>query len=116
MKVDINNSGTIYTLLEDYKFPVWNITVPTGYVTDFASTPKFIWSIYPPSGYYQHAATLHDFMYDAHHAGKDICDRKEADRRFREQMKADGVGFRTRWTFWAAVRLFGGFVWNRNPS
>ena len=116
MKVNINNAGTRYTLLEDCVFPLWNITVPTNFITDLATIPKFLWSVYPPAGYYQHAAILHDYLYTLHHMGEDACDRKEADRRFRVQMKADGVGIRTCWTFWLAVRLFGGIYWNRKAS
>lgn len=116
MKVDINSSGTRYTTLEDYLYPLWGITVPAGYITDFASVPKAFWWVYPPTGYYQHAALLHDFLYDVHHLGRDLCDRKVADRRLREQMKADGVGIRTRWTFWVAVRLFGGRGWDRKTK
>jgi hypothetical protein len=59
---------------------------------------------------------MHDYLYTLHHIGEDVCTRKEADYRFREQMKADGVGIRTRWVFWAAVRLFGGIYWNRKAS
>lgn len=113
MKVEINKAGTRFTLLEDEVYPAYGITVPAGYTTDFASTPKFIWCIYPPEGYYQHSAVLHDFTYDAHHKGKDICDRKEADKRLREQMLRDGVGRRTSWTFWLFVRLFGWTAWNK---
>lgn len=114
MKVEINEAGTRYTLLESEWYPAYGITVPAGYTTDFASTPKFIWSLYPPTGWYERAALLHDYLYDRHHSYQDLCDRKEADRRLREQMKFDGVGFRTRWTFWFFVRLFGGYVWNKN--
>jgi len=115
MKVDINEAGTRYTLLESEWYPAYGITVPAGYTTDFASTPKFIWNIYPPGGYYTHSAVLHDYMYDCHHAGNDLVpDRKTADKRLIEQMKRDGVGWRTRITFYVFVRLFGGAYWNKN--
>jgi len=114
MKVEINPAGTRFTLLEAEWYPAYGITVPAGYTTDFASTPKFIWSIYPPEGYYHHAALLHDYLYDCHHGYKDLCDRREADKRLREQMKSDGVGWRTRTTFWLFVRLFGSIYWNKN--
>lgn len=120
MKVDINAAGTRFTLLEEEVYewdevPIDFHTVPVGYTTDFASTPKFIWSIFPPTGYYQHAAVFHDWLYDCHHKDKGPCYRKTADMLLREQMKRDGVGFRTRWTFWIFVRLFGWRYWNKKP-
>jgi hypothetical protein len=115
VKVNINPAGTRFTLLEAEDYPVFGITVPAGYTTDFASTPKAIWWVYPPTGYYQHAATLHDWIYDLHHRNATVIGRAEADGILRKQMDLDGVGFRTRWTFWIFVRLFGWTFWNRKP-
>ena len=39
------------------------VTVPVGFITDFASTPRIIWSIIPPTGRYTKAAALHDYLY-----------------------------------------------------
>ena len=110
MKIDMNNAGTRWTLLEPLYYPLVGVTVPAGYVTDFASIPKWLGSIYPKTGNYAHAATLHDFLYGVTDARRSV-----ADRLFREQMKLDGVGFRTRWTFWLMVRAFG-WVYRKSPG
>jgi len=113
MKVDINNAGTRYTLLESIEYREHFVTVPRGFITDFASIPKILWSIYPPTGYYAHAALLHDYIYST--GGRCVglfpATRKEADEWFFMQMKTDGVGWRTRWTMYFAVRLFGRSSW-----
>ncbi len=116
MKVDINDAGTRFTLILSEFYPICGVTVPAGYPTDFASTPKLIWWVYPPTGHYQHAAILHDWLYDCHHRGQEIYCRKSADGILRDQMKLDGVGFRTRWTFWFFVRLFGWIYWNKKEN
>lgn len=111
MKVEIHNNGARYTLLEPVAFPIEGVTVPAGFVTDFASVPKILWSIFPPTGWYQRAALLHDYLY--------VCrvlpaSRWEADCAFLRQMRLDGVGARTRWTLFLAVRLFGGRHFRRS--
>ncbi len=117
MKVDINDAGTRFTLLEAEFYPyACFIMVPAGYTTDFESTPPWIRSFFPHPSRSSHAAVLHDWIYDQHHRGKDLCDRKTADRFLREQMQRDGVGFRTRWTFWFFVRLFGWIYWNKREN
>ena len=39
------------------------VTVPTGFVTDFASIPQIFWSILRPDGDYAYAAAIHDWLY-----------------------------------------------------
>ena len=56
------------------------ITVPFGFVTDFASVPRLLWSLFPPIGRYGYAAVFHDFVYWE----QDAITRKEADRVFRD--------------------------------
>ncbi len=111
MRVSINPAGTTFTVLQDEHYPNAFCTVPAGFMTDFTSTPRWLWMIYPPLGYYAHAALLHDYIYVCHRQGDVIFTRQQADRLFREQMKIDGVGWRTRWTLWLAVRVFAGFPW-----
>ncbi len=40
------------------------ITVPSGYITDFASSPPWLWSVIPPIGRNNRDFMLHDFWYD----------------------------------------------------
>ena len=61
--------GINYELLVSfsYKPPVdiidKEISVPVGFVTDFASIPKILWPVLPPTGPYGKAAVLHDWCY-----------------------------------------------------
>lgn len=119
LHVIIGRSGTRFTLIEDVEFPEEGITVPAGYRCDFASVPRFLWWWLPPLGYYSAAALLHDYLYDQHNLNAAPLfavseDRRDADLAFLRQMRRDGVGWRTRWTMYLAVRLFGGRHW-RTP-
>ena len=107
--VAVARNGKRYRLLSDCYFPDEFLCVPAGFVTDFASVPKILWWCFPPTGFYAKAALLHDWCY--FHGPILGLTRWEADAIFRRQMKRDGVGWRTRWTMWLAVRLFGARFW-----
>lgn len=47
-----------------YHTPQGKVTVPKGYVTDFASVPVVLWGVFPPIGRHNRATILHDFWYD----------------------------------------------------
>jgi hypothetical protein len=110
LDVRINDAGTRFILLAPHAFEQEGITIPAGYRCDFASTPRAVWFWLPPLGRYQRAALLHDWLYGQHRrygAGR----RDLADRAFLRQMHRDGVGWRTRWPMYLAVRIFGAAYW-----
>lgn len=39
------------------------LTVPIGFVTDFASIPQPLWNVLPPVGGYDEAAVVHDYLF-----------------------------------------------------
>ena len=39
------------------------ITVPKGFITDFASTPSLFWTTFPPWGRYGPGSVIHDWLY-----------------------------------------------------
>ena len=81
-------------------------TVPAGFKTDFASTPRAVWWLCPPStGKYVYGAVCHDFWYRT--ADVEMT-RLRADELFLEIMKNSGVGVIKRNAMYKAVRLFGG--------
>jgi hypothetical protein len=80
------------------------VTVPEGFVTDFASTPRLLWILFPPRGKWNGAAIVHDFLY------KETFDRFLADAIFRAIMKELGVPWWRRVIMYYAVRFFGGLV------
>lgn len=88
------------------------ITVPAGYITDFASVPQIFWSIVPKSGEYDGAAVIHDYLYGL--KGGDISparSRAECDRIFLEGMTALKVPAWKRSVMWCAVHLYGWMFW-----
>lgn len=85
-----------------YRDAQQSITVPPGWVTDFASVPRIFYWLFPTYGTYTKAAILHDFLCDTRPAERD-----QADRTFRRAMDSLGVPFVRRWMMWAAVRLGG---------
>jgi len=85
-------------------------TVPPGFVTNLASTPRRLWSIFPPAGEWNRAAILHDYLYSPHAS----CSRFLADALFREAMATLGVPWWRRVIMYYAVRLFGWLAY-QNP-
>ena len=104
------NSDTSWILHEDlvYKTSSFAITVPTGFKTDLASTPKVLWSILPPFGLYTNAAVLHDFMYSTQPAP---FIRKDADDIFYHNLLGAGVIKVKALSMYYAVRMFGDSHW-----
>lgn len=111
LKVEVDKSGRIYTLLEEieyYRSENKNevLVVPKGFKSDFATTPRIVWSLFPPFGSYAKSAVLHDFLCEKFHAG--LCSRKFADLIFLESMKAVGVNKITRNVLYFSVRFYAG--------
>lgn len=87
------------------------ITVPVGFITDFASSPFIVWSFIPKWGKYGKAAIVHDFLYQTKQRS-----RKEADLIFKEAMIVLKVApWRVFLMFWG-VRLFGWLAWRPQIS
>lgn len=106
------NGRVMYRLDREMRFRLPNgygsITVPGGFVTDFASVPRWLWWICPPSGDYTPAAVVHDFIYARRQRA---FSRWFADAVFRLAMEACGVPLWRRWAMWAAVRLYSWRYW-----
>lgn len=103
-------------------------TVPAGFVTDFATVPRFLHWIVLPYGAYTRAAVLHDWLLTelatwveewGTPAGRDMenpdrlkwppANSRDCDGIFRRVMQDLGVPWAKRWTMWAAVRWAGLF-------
>lgn len=108
--VDMNNDVGKWRLMSDlvYQSDVANqtITVPKGFVTDFASVPRLpvAFALFGDTSH--EAATVHDWLYTSH-----IVPRNVADAVLREASQVSGVPAWRRWPMWAGVRLFGGSHW-----
>ena len=87
--------------------------VPHGFITDFASVPRFLWRIWPPWGKYGPASVIHDYMY----RNPIICiSRKDADKAMLFLMKEDGVSLVSRYCIYFGVRIGGWAAWNPRLS
>lgn len=78
------------------------VTVPEGFVTDFASVPRAPLTYWLFGGIGDEAAVVHDFAYE-----KGIVPRDVADALYLEALEACGVPAWRRRAMWAAVRTFG---------
>lgn len=83
------------------------VTVPAGFVTDFASIPRMFWNILPPWGKYGKAAIVHDYLYQT-----GLYPKKRCDLIFLEAMELLGVNWFVRNTMYQAVNWFGFVAWN----
>lgn len=82
-------------------------TVPTGFVTDFASVPRIAPLAFALcGGTSEEASVVHDYLYTTH-----TTTREMADAVLREASAASGVPAWRRWLMWAGVRAFGGTHW-----
>lgn len=97
------------------------VSIPKGFVTDFASIPRGLWNLFPPAaGKHSKAAVVHDAIYKT---GCISCDgrtdlrlvtRGEADEIFYEAMEVNGVSWLARWVIYLGVRFGGARAWNQH--
>lgn len=80
-------------------------TVPAGFQSDGASTPRLVWQIVPPFGAYWRGAVLHDWLYRETYLPREFCDGV-----FLEAMVSLGVSPVERTAIYDALRLFGGWA------
>lgn len=84
------------------------ITVPQGFVTDFASVPRLPLAFLLAGDTAHRPAVVHDYLYSC----SDV-ERSDADSVFLEAMDSVGVPWWRRRIMWAAVRCFG---WSRKTN
>ncbi len=87
------------------------VTVPQGFVTDFASIPRVFWSALRPDGEYAYAAVVHDYLY-----WTQTRSREEADNILKMVMEDFDVGAITVEAIYGAVRVGGKAAWNGNAE
>ena len=94
------------------------ITVPRGFMTDYASVPHIFWAFIPPWGKYGKAAIIHDHLYQTHSENNQNLwqkifskERNRAGNIFRESMEVLGVAPWRRFFMYWAVCLFSWTAW-----
>ncbi len=103
----------LFSVLEPFDYHIGRypsdrvISVPEGFITDFASIPKIFWSILSPIDEYAKAAVLHDFMYAAAPYNRLRCEEI-----FLEAMTVLKVPEWKKKCIYRAVYLFGWRRWN----
>ena len=86
------------------------ITVPAGFSTDLASTPRLPVAYLLAGDTAHEAAVVHDWLYQVR-----ISTRAQADAVLDEAMAVTGEPAWRRWLMWAAVRAAGGWAWYTGP-
>jgi len=87
------------------------VSVPIGFVTDFASIPQAFWSLLRPDGEYAYAAVIHDYLYWTQDRPRSV-----ADQTFKFAMQDFEINAVTANTIYSAVRVAGGSAWNDNAK
>ena len=102
-----------FLLKEDMHYKVGNsgitITVPKGFVTDFASIPWELWSWLPTIGPYARGAVIHDWLY-----WEQVCTREQSDNLLMIAMKESAVSVLKRDAIYLGVRKAGQGAWAGN--
>lgn len=100
----------VWVLNEDMKLR--NLTVPAGFMTDFASIPRVFRSLFSSSSApWQRAAVLHDYMYSSTTFSRKYCDRS-----YLYQSRMDGTSEFASTTQYVALRLFGWLAFRSNQK
>ena len=100
------DEGFVYeTLAIPSSYGATILTLPAGFITDFASVPRPLWSLVgAPTGWYSKAAALHDYCFDT----PGIATFAQANNVFLEAMTLAGKHSAwQRWALYHGVSLFG---------
>jgi hypothetical protein len=99
-----------YRVREDSEYTEIGVTIPEGFITDFASIPRFFWNILPPHGQAMAPSVLHDYFYTVHPFSYKMNaeeERKYADELFYKMLLAQGIKKWQAKIMYKAVRWFG---------
>ncbi len=112
--VEVMPNGKTFKIAREFTYR-WlrqgvTIHIGSGFVTDFASIPRFARVIIPKLGRYTKASVVHDYLYQQ---PPSFYTRRYADLCFRDAMEEMGVVAWKRWAMWLAVRLGGWAAWRK---
>ena len=101
-------NGKDWQLLHELRYATGTgevIYIPAGFITDFASIPKFFRRVYQPAtGKHRRGSVIHDYIYRTDSLN---YTRKQADQVFLEIMELDGVSRFDRKAIYYSVRTGG---------
>ena len=103
--------GTNWKLHEEFSYYLKDnedeiITVPKGYITDFASVPKILRLVAKNHELFNKASILHDFLYETQEYSKE-----EADIIYKDAMEVFGVTEGRANLYYLVVKFFGHSSW-----
>lgn len=99
-------------MIDEFRFEIgaegsgYLIVIPYGFITDFASVPRFLWSWFPP--WEDKASVLHDYLYKKASGFSKLM----ADTIYLEAMRIQEDPSWKCWAKYYAVRLFGKSSYN----
>jgi hypothetical protein len=100
-------------LYQDLRYSVGDsgvvITIPAGFVSDYASVPRVLWIWLPPHGQYSKAAVIHDHLYWTQE-----CTKQQADNLLMIAMKESDVNGMDKWVIYNGVDWGGQSSWDDN--
>ena len=106
-------NGTEFILERPYTYVIGStrtsITIPAGFVTDFASIPLPLRGILQTQAQYSRAALIHDYLYWAQR-----CSRVQSDNLLLIAMKESNVSPLQRGAVYRGVRAGGSAAWRNN--
>lgn len=104
-------SDFVYRWHGDGRIRPYDICVPAGYETDFASIPRPFQGVFSAVNDVAPAALAHDWCYSTEIFGRGTCDQI-----FYDALRANGVGWLRAKTLWSAVRIGGWTSWPHNTA
>lgn len=121
---------TVYRMSSDVMKEVYvNITIKSGFVTDFVSSPPLLWSLVSPLGPAAKPSVLHDFFYRVpfkimlpHHQSKSegyrerrtwTNNQKDVDELFYDSLRLRSISKWKAKAMWAGLRLLGHRTYNK---
>ena len=84
-----------------------SVSVPIGFVTDFASIPRALWTSLPRDGDYVWAAVVHDYLYSTKEVADDVLNAA---------MGNLNIPTVTRFAIYQGVAVGGGPSWANNAQ
>jgi hypothetical protein len=87
------------------------LTVPAGFVTDFASVPRLPIAFWFLGDRANEAATLHDWLYTSDNGKHPVASRSIADAILKEATVAQGCPQWVAFFLWLGVRIGGASHW-----
>lgn len=109
----------LFRLLQDFSVVApdyGRVTVPSGFITDFASIPRFaLWYLDDDDPVILFASIIHDYLYTIRGEIEDrTLARQQVDELFRRMIMACGGRAAQAWVVYQSVRIGGGSHWGKS--